>query len=284
LADIQAAGLTLIRFASRARRQTAFPPAGGLRIAFLKRPASIRPMKTTTLLATSFLSALVFTGCGDKPAETASPSATPAQPSAAAEVKQAATPAAAEVAAEVKKQAAAAYAELSKQLLDSTRSGTDALLKNISTDLEGRVAKLGESLKSNESLTQQLNTAVQALLGNQDIDAVGALNKLSAAGLTAEQTTLARDVYNAAAAFVTQRNFSSLEGMNSDVAQLVNSVWKGNYTAALPPLQKLYNQATLTPQQKELLGAAFDPYMPAGWKDAAARLQQGVDALKKFGQ
>jgi len=242
-------------------------------------------MKTISLLSAALLGAVLLTGCGDKPAESSTtPSAGSGQPTASDEVKKAVSQAATEVAAEVKKQATAVYAEASKQLTESVRSGTDTLLKNISTDLEGRVAKLGEALKSNETLTQQLNAAVKAMVGNQDAEAVGSLNKLSAASLTPEQTTLAKDVYNAAAAFVTQRNFSSLEGMNSDVGQLVNSVWQGNYTSALTPLQKIYSQATLTPQQKELLGATFDPYLPAGWKDTAGKLQQGLDTLKKFGQ
>ena len=72
--------------------------------------------------------------------------------------------------------------------------------------------------------------------------------------------------------------------MNSNVSQLANAVWKGNYSQALPPLQKLYSQTSLTAPQKELLGKMYDGYMPAGWKDSAAKLQQGVDALKKFGQ
>jgi hypothetical protein len=94
---------------------------------------------------------------------------------------------------------------------------------------------------------------------------------------------LAKDVYNAAAAFVTERNFSSVPGMNTQVSQLVNAVWQGNYTQALQPLQKLYGQASLTPAQKDLLGATFDQYMPAGWKSAADAVKQGADALKKFG-
>jgi hypothetical protein len=242
-------------------------------------------MKTIALLVGTLLGTVLLTGCGDKPAESsATPSAGSGQPTASDEVKKAVSQAATEVAAEVKKQAAAVYAEASKQLTEAVRSGTDTLLKNISTDLEGRVAKLGEALKSNETLTQQLNAAVKAMVGNQDVEAVGSLNKLSTASLTPEQTTLAKDVYNAAAAFVTQRNFSSLEGMNTEVGQLVNAVWQGNYSSALTPLQKIYSQATLTPQQKELLGATFDPYLPAGWQDTAGKLQQGLDALKKFGQ
>jgi len=242
-------------------------------------------MKRNALLSLSTLSLTLMVGCSDKPAESSSTSATqPANPAATEEIKQAVSKATEEVVAEVQKQAKAAYADLSQQLLASNNGASDDLLKNISTDLGARVQKLSGSLKSNEGLTQQLGSAVNALLGNQDGEAVGGLSSLTAAKLTPEQTTLAKEVYNAAAALVTQRNFSSVEGMNTDVSQLATAVWKGNYTEALPPLQKLYSQTSLTPEQKDLLGKMYDSYMPAGWKDSAAKLQQGLDTLKKFGQ
>jgi len=221
----------------------------------------------------------LLVGCGQ------STSDQPAEKSVARqEVEKAAATVAVEAAPEVKTQAKEAFANLSQQLVEVTKGGSaDALLKNISNDLETRVGKLAQALSGNETVQEQLNTGVQALLGNKDIDAIGSLNKITAAKLTPEQTTLAKDVYNAAAAFVTERNFSSMEGMNTEVAQVVNAVWKGDYAQALAPLQKLYGQGTLTPAQKDLLGTTFDQYMPEGWKEAAATLQQGVDAVKKIG-
>jgi len=227
-----------------------------------------------TVITMAFLA-----GCGQ------STSDAPAEKSVARqEIEQATATVAAEAAPEVKTQAKEAFANLSQELVKATQGGSsDELLKNISSDLETRVKTLAGSLAGNETVQQQLNTSVQALLGNEDVDAIESLNKITAAKLTPEQTTLAKDVYNTAAALVTQRNFSSVEGMNSEVGQLVNAVWKGNYSQALPPLQKLYSQATLTPAQKNLLGATYDQYMPDGWKEAAGTLQQGVDAVKKIG-
>lgn len=205
----------------------------------------------------------------------AEPAAVPATPAPAA---PAATPA-------VKQPAADLLSNLGQQLVESTKGGSaDPLVKNISTDLQGRVSKLAGSLTDNAAAKDQLNTTVQALLGNNDVAAISGLNKLTTAKLTPEQTAMVKDVYNAGAALVTQRNFSSVAGMNSDVAQLANSVWKGNYTEALPPLQKLYGQSTLTAPQKELLSATFDKYLPAGWKDAAGSVQKGLDTLKQFGK
>lgn len=254
-------------------------------------------MKRFTLFTMLAFAGLLITGCKDKSADTTT-SNTDSQPSstqtATKEISKAASTAATEVGTEVKKQAAevvaeaqkqarAVYDDLSKQLMENTQAKANDLMKQISADLQTRVTDLGESLKSNETLMEQLNGAVQALLNNKDVDAVGAFNKVAAAKLTPEQTTLAKDVYNAAAAFVTERNFSSLEGMNSEVSKLATSVWKGNYTEALQPLQTIYSKSTLTTEQKDLLGAVFDDYLP-GWQEKAGALQKGLDTLKTFGQ
>jgi outer membrane murein-binding lipoprotein Lpp len=234
------------------------------------------------------IATLVVAGCSPQSSDgTAKPDSStsanaPVQP---AEVQPPAAKVAAEAAPAVKKPAPETLGNLGQQLIESTKGGSaDPLVKSISTDLQGRVSKLAASLADNATVKEQLTTAVQALLGNNDVAAISGLNKLTTAKLTPEQTTLVKDVYNAGAALVTQRNFSSIEGMNTDVAQLANSVWKGNYTEALPPLQKLYSQSTLTAPQKELLGATYDKYMPAGWKDAAGTVQKGLDTLKQFGK
>lgn len=214
------------------------------------------------------------------------PAGGPAEPTAKLAVQEAqkvASVALKEVAPELKTQAAEAFANLGQQLVASTLDGnSDSVLKSIGADLETRVGKLAQSLAGNEAVKDQLSTSVKALLGNQDVDAVAALNTLAAARLTPEQTALAKEVYQTGAAFVTQRNFASLPGVGSEVGQLVNAVWKGNYTQALVPLQKVYGKASLTPAQKNLLATTFDPYLPKGWKEAAGALQQGVEQFKKL--
>ncbi|HKX60602.1 MAG TPA: hypothetical protein VJS65_02140 [Verrucomicrobiae bacterium] len=245
-------------------------------------------MKTKAIIGLAGLSAWLMTGCGDSPkTETpAKPEEAAAAASAADELKKAAAEVTKSVTAdvreqskEVQKEATAAYEAAGSQIAASVQSSTDSLLKNIGSDLGNRVTKLGQSLAGNEPAKEQLTSATQSLLGNKDAEAVSGFGKVTESKLTPEQSALAKDTYNAAAALVTQRNFSSLEGMNSDVTRLVNSVWKGNYTEAMPPLQKIWTQAKLTDSQKNLLGTTFDRYSP-GWRDNAAKLQQGVDALK----
>lgn len=241
-------------------------------------------MKNNSSIFAVAVGLVLLAGCGPKSSNEVSPTSNSSEsPSTGQQLQQAASKAVDAAVPAVKQQAQEAFANLSQQLIDSTKGGsTDGLIKNISTDLQGRVGKLATSLADNAAVKEQLNTAVQALLGNKDIDAIAGLNSLTSAKLTPEQTTMVKDVYNAGAALVTQRNFSSIEGMNTDVSQLATAVWKGNYTEALTPLQKLYGQSTLTAPQKELLGATYDKYMPAGWKDAAGTVKKGLDTLKQF--
>lgn len=254
--------------------------------------STLSTVKTTCIVPAIAVATLLLSGCSQKSSDATPSNSKPAESSAAAQpesvgqqVQSAATKVVTEAAPEVKKQAQEAFANLAQQLVESTKSGsTDSLVKNISTDLGSRVSKLAQSLTDNSTAKEGLNSAVQALLENKDIDAITELNKLTSASLTPEQTTMVKDVYNAGAALVTQRNFSSIEGMNTDVSQLATAVWKGNYTEALTPLQKLYGQSTLTAPQKELLGATFDKYLPTGWKDAAGSVQKGLDTLKQFGK
>ena len=244
-------------------------------------------MKTKAIIGLAGLSAWLMTGCGDspktqtpaKPEEAAAASAADELKKAAAEVTKSVTAEAREQSKAVQKEATAASEAAGSQIAASVQSSSDSLLKDIGSDLGNRVTKLGQSLAGNEPAKEQLTSATQSLLGNKDAEAVSGFGKVTESKLTPEQSALAKDTYNAAAALVTQRNFSSMEGMNSDVTRLVNSVWKGNYTEAMPPLQKIWTQAKLTDSQKNLLGTTFDRYAP-GWRDNAAKLQQGVDALK----
>jgi hypothetical protein len=244
-------------------------------------------MKTKAIMGLAAMSAWVMTGCGDS-AKTQAPAKTDTAvaSSAADELKKAASDVAKSVTAEVRdqakevqKEATTAAQAAGSQIASSVQSSSDSLLKNIGSDLGTRVSKLAQSLTGNESAKEQLSSATQSLLGNKDAEAVSGFGKVTESKLTPEQSALAKDVYNAAAAMVTQRNFSSVEGMNTDVTRLVNSVWKGNYTEAMQPLQKIWTQAKLTDSQKDLLGTTFDRYAP-GWRDSAAKLQQGADALK----
>lgn len=249
-------------------------------------------MKNNMTFCLIAASGWLLAGCGDSSTKPTSPAPSGAAPTASSgvadEVKKVATEVATETkkqatetVAAVQKQATEAYQNFSSQIASSLQSNSDSTLKNISADLSTRVSKFGDSIKTNGAVKAQLSSAMESLLGKNDAEAVSGLGKLTDLKLSPEQSTLAKEVYNAGAALVTQRNFSSLEGMNSEVTSVVNSVWKGNYSQALPPLQKIWTQAKLTDSQKNLLGTTFDKYSP-GWRDNAATVQKGLDTLKGF--
>jgi vacuolar-type H+-ATPase subunit E/Vma4 len=287
------------------------PGAAFLVIAHCHSPRYLRPLMKSKLVVMMVISAGWFgAGCRDSSTPPVPSGGTTPSPTAESELQKAAAETAQRAAAEAQKQAQALSAEAQKQaaeaaaaaqnqaaaaqkeartavqgmgadLTASLQSSSDSLLKNIGTDLGAKISQLGASLKTNEAVKAQLTTAVKALMGKKDADAVTSVGQVKQSSLTPEQSVLAKDVYNATAALVTQRNFSSLDGMNNEVSSLVNSVWKGNYTEAMPPLQKIWTQAKLTEDQKNLLGKTFDQYMP-GWRNSAGTLQKGLDGLKSL--
>ena len=83
-----------------------------------------------------------------------------------------------------KRQPARRHPQRYRDALAGVQAGIDFAVFDLADRLErdpSRVGKLTQSLAANETVKQQLNTSVQALLGNKDADAVAALNKLAAA-------------------------------------------------------------------------------------------------------
>ena len=174
----------------------------------------------------------------------------------------------------------AAVTDVSTQFAAAAAAQTDKLLGSIGGDLAGKVKSLSQSLGVNDALKSQLDGALQSLTDGKDSTALGQVFQVAqaATNLTPEQQQLAKEVGNLASAFVVQKNFSSLDGAQGDVAGVVNSLRQGNITAAIPPLQKVAQNAGLTPSQKELVSSLADQYAP-GLKKAAGTLQQGLKSL-----
>jgi len=174
----------------------------------------------------------------------------------------------------------AAVTDLSAQFAQVASAQTDKLLGSIGGDLAGKVKSLSQSLGVNDALKSQLDSAMQSLTAGKDSSALGQVFQVAQAAtqLTAQQKQLAKDVGNLASAYVVQKNFSSLDGAQGDVAGVVNALRQGDIPAAVPPLQNLAQNAGLTPSQKELIGSLADQYAP-GLKKAAGTLQQGLKSL-----
>ena len=156
----------------------------------------------------------------------------------------------------------------------------DQVLGSIGTELAGKVSALTQSAAGDSALKSQVENTVQSLVVGKDSSALSSIYQtVQAANLTPQQLQLAKDTGNLATAFVVQRNFSSLEGSQSDVATIVNSLRKGEIMPAVPAIEKVAQNANLTAPQKQLIGSIADKYAP-GVTKAAGSLQQGLQGLR----
>ncbi|HZO51410.1 MAG TPA: hypothetical protein VFB63_01770 [Bryobacteraceae bacterium] len=165
------------------------------------------------------------------------------------------------------------------QLKSESQSAADEQTKSLASELGTKTSALSKSLEGNPAAQKQLESAVSAVLGQNGPAAINALQSLTTAKLTPEQTRLSKDVYNVGSAYVVKKNFASLEGSQNEVNQVVAALRKGSATEALPPLKTLGQQATLTQPQKDLVASLTDKYAP-GLKKASEGLKS-LPGLKK---
>ncbi|HTL18448.1 MAG TPA: hypothetical protein VL793_14525 [Patescibacteria group bacterium] len=152
------------------------------------------------------------------------------------------------------------------------------------SDLVAKARSLTQSAAGNTELKTQVSGALQSLSAGKDASALTSLfQQAKQANLTPQQSQLVKDVSNLASAYVVQRNFSSVDNGQGDVATIVNSLRQGSITPALPALKSLAQNASLTPKQKDLLGTLADQYAP-GLKKASDSLKQGLQSIPGFGK
>jgi len=173
--------------------------------------------------------------------------------------------------------------DLLGQLKSSSAASGDATLKSLGGDLGSKVTSLNTSLAGNPAAQGQLQGALQSLVSGNGASSLGSLSKLTQAKLTPAQTKLAKDVGNVGSAYVVQKNFGALEGSQSDVAQIVTSLRKGEPTTALPAIQKVGQNAKLTAPQKDLIGSLADKYAP-GTKKIGNALEGGLKSIPGLGK
>ena len=242
-------------------------------------------MKSTVIaLNTSILlAAALLSGCDNSKSKTGSEPAQPAMPKTQSAVSAAVDETkktAAEAATKVTEAAKTTASDVASQFLSMAKSQGDNVLNSLGQDLGAKAKSLADSCSGNESVKTNLDNSLAALTSGKDSEALApAFQTAQGVGLTPAQTQLAKEVGNLASAFVVQRNFSSLDNAQGDVATLVNSLRNGQYAATLPPLQKIMNNASLTPAQKDLLGSVADKYAPS-LKQAAGTVQQGLQKLQ----
>lgn len=190
-----------------------------------------------------------------------------------------AKPALQQAATEATKTATTAANDLAQQLLSTAQTKSDTLLQDLSKDVQTSITQLGSKLAGDTTLKGYLDNAVQSVVKGQDIQALDYYNKLVQSKLTDDQMAVVKQTGDVLSAFVVQKNFGALDGMQSEVAQIVNSLRKGDTTTAIPAIQKVASSAKLTDSQKELIGSLADKYAP-GVKAATKSLQDGLQKLK----
>jgi hypothetical protein len=258
-------------------------------------------MKPMMIYSAALVSAVVlFTGCGQSssnsnqgnassPAPTSKPEA--AAPAPAASTAPTATPSPTDAqAAPAKAVAAASTSSVQatnqdvSQFAAAAASQPDQTAASIGNDLAAKANSLAQSPDSSPELKSQVGSAMQSLSAGKDASALTTLfQQAKQANLTPQQSQLVKDVGNLASAYVVQRNFSSLNGSQGDVATLVSSLRKGSVAPALPALKSLAQNASLSPQQKDLVSTLADQYAPGlkGTTDALKQRLQGIPGLGK---
>jgi len=176
--------------------------------------------------------------------------------------------------------ASGTLATLLGELKSTSAASGDSVLKSVGGELGQKVQALSQSLGGGDT-QNQLEGVLQSIVGGKGVDSVALLGKLSQAKLTPSQTQLAKEVGNVGSAYLVQKNFASLEGAQGDVAQIVNSLRKGNVTAAVPSIQMVAQNAQLTPAQKDLVAGLADRYVP-GTKKASEALEKGLKSIPGF--
>jgi hypothetical protein len=175
---------------------------------------------------------------------------------------------------------AAGAVEQVSQFATTAAAQPDKVAASIGSELAEKTKSLAQSAAGNSELKSRVAGALASLSSGKDASALGSLfQEAKQANLTPRQTQLAKDVGNLASAYVVQRNFSSLDGAQGDVATIVNSLRKGSVTQAVPALESLAKNTSLTSQQKDLLGTLADQYAP-GLKKASDSLKQGLQGLQ----
>ncbi|MCP5527990.1 MAG: hypothetical protein H7A47_14455 [Verrucomicrobiales bacterium] len=202
----------------------------------------------------------------------------PAAPAVPAE--GAGEPAVAKMLGAVNEQLASGNADWSGALKSAVSGNTDTMLASLGGEIGRAAASLKQSFDGNAGLTEALNNGLRAALSGEgkSSEVLGLYDQLTAAGLTEEQKRLAKEVGNLTSAFVAQKNLSALDGADGQVAQLVNSLRKGDVKGVVPVAKDLATNAKLTPAQKDLLQGLSEKYAPA-LKDLTGKLPTGGLAL-----
>ncbi len=178
----------------------------------------------------------------------------------------------------VRAQDTSSLSSLLGQLTSTSQASTDSTLKSLGSELATKAQSLGTSLGGGSQRKPSLRAHCNRFSATRGPRAVAEFQKLSAAKLTPDQLSLARDVGHVGSAYLVQKNLGALDGSQSDVATIVSSLRSGNVTAALPAIKKVSQNANLTPDQKDLLSSMAKKLVPG-----AGSISDGLKSLPGLG-
>ena len=168
-------------------------------------------------------------------------------------------------------------ASLISKFLTTAQSAKDSQLGAIGGELLDKVKTFGQT-GLGSAAQAKLNDTLKQLTGGKDIAALGsAFDLVKDAKLTPDQLNVAKQVGNLASAYVVQKNFASLDGSQSDVAQIVSSLREGKLTTMVSPVKNVMNNSHLTDGQKKLIKTVADKYAPG-----LEKAKDAVNAIKKL--
>jgi hypothetical protein len=218
-------------------------------------------------LTVAATAAAFFTACGPSESGSKSSGAASSAPPPSDAVKSVAA------------QATQAATDLTGQLLGLSQVKSDDVLGAISKDLGPKLQSFAGAVGADKAVESQVQSTIQSLLAGRSAETVDLVSKLTQAKLTPEQMAMAKDVKNLAAAYVIQKDLSSVEGAQGEISTMVNSFRKGEVAMALSVAPDVLKKAKLTGPQKDLLTSIADKYAP-GLKKAGDAVQGGLKGVK----
>lgn len=250
------------------------------------KPAEAKPAAATSATASNPAPTAGVKQAGTAAVASAQESAKPAaeQATQTASNSTATAAAATDSVKAVAGQAAQTATDAASQLLSLAESQSDKVLASIGQDLAPKLKSLATSLAGQPAAKSQVDSTLKSLVSGDSAGTIEAVTTLAQAKLTPEQTDLAKQVRDLAAAYVVQKDFSALEGVQGEVATVVGALRKGEVATALPALSGIAAKAKLTPAQKDLVSSIAEKYAPAGLKQAGDALQQGLKSIPGLGK
>ena len=164
-------------------------------------------------------------------------------------------------------------------------SAFDTLLQNAlprSESVAGEVQKLAQclALKADslgDETRAKLTETVRSLATSQDIEALGAVQQLSALQLSPDQKEIAVELKHAVEGYLLKQNFDPANPQyGGAVSAAYDALRSGNYLQAVEPVKKILESANLGDDQEDLLVNLLGEH-----GDKVKALSNAVDAISK---